>query len=95
MAQTTLTIYAGDQLYKSVDLLVAFPFFHYEMPQLLHPANWDIYWTHSWIAGLVHWWVSSLPQALIPPSALALFIQGMAAQTEMRMGRRRALVSSL
>lgn len=26
MAQTTLTIYAGDQLYKSVDLPTLFPF---------------------------------------------------------------------
>ena len=55
MAQTTLTIYAGDQLYKLVGFEILFSFFDFSMAQLLHPTYWDIYWSHLRIASLVYW----------------------------------------
>jgi hypothetical protein len=58
MAQTTLTLYAGDQLYKSVDLFFVFyALLDHLMAQLRYPAYWDIYWSHRWVASLVYWWV--------------------------------------
>lgn len=53
MAQTTLTIFAGDQLYKSV----GFPLFSTSLDileQLLRPVDWDVYWSYPWAAGLVY-----------------------------------------
>jgi hypothetical protein len=54
MAQTTLTIFAGDQLYKSV----GFPHFSisldYKLEQLFRPINWDVCRSYPWTASLVY-----------------------------------------
>ena len=55
MAQTTLTIYAGDQLFKSVDFSTFLLLFGYNMDQHLPPVNWDDCWSDCWTANLVYW----------------------------------------
>ena len=93
MAQTTLTIYAGDQLYKLVEFSIyLFLFSDYPMTQLLYPTYWDIYWSRLRIASLVYWWV---PLPSIVPPVRTLYIQVMPTDTEMLMGQRQASVSFL
>jgi hypothetical protein len=53
MAQTTLTIFAGDQLYGSVGFPL-FIFFDYKLEQLSRPINWDVCRSYSWGASLVY-----------------------------------------
>ena len=54
MAQTTLTIFAGDQLYKSVGFPPFFTFLDHILEQLLCPVDWDVYWSYPWASGLVY-----------------------------------------
>lgn len=57
MAQTTLTIYAGDQLFKLVDFsTLLFLFFDYMAWEQHGPSvNWDNCWSHCWTVDLVYW----------------------------------------
>lgn len=55
MAQTTLTIYAGDQLFKSVDFSTFLSPFDHNMEQHFPPVYWDDYWPNCWTASLVYW----------------------------------------
>ena len=48
------------------------PLIDYWTAQLRHPAYWDIYWPHRWVASLVCWWV--LLPLLNSPSAQMLSI---------------------
>ncbi len=54
MAQTTLTIYAGDQLYKSVVFPLFYIFLNYKLEQLLRPVNWDVCRSYPRAASLVY-----------------------------------------
>lgn len=54
MAQTTLTIFAGDQLYKSVVFLLFSIFLDYKLEQLFRPVNWDGCRSYPWGASLVY-----------------------------------------
>ena len=54
MAQTTLTIYAGDQLYKSVVLPLFSILLDYTLEQLFRPVNWDVCRSYPWGASLVY-----------------------------------------
>jgi hypothetical protein len=54
MAQTTLTIFAGDQLYKSVVFPLFSAFLDYKLEQLFHPINWNVCRPYPWGASLVY-----------------------------------------
>lgn len=62
MAQTTLNIYASDQIFKCVDFMLRWAGIELTLwpIQLCHPSSWYIHRRYHWNGLLVHWYVTSL-----------------------------------